>query len=81
MELLIVFAQPLERYEGEWAPVALDVVTEYDYEENPDYINSKAIEAKASGEYESVEIIKVEVSMDAVMDRLRPNRKAIPGKI
>lgn len=81
MDLLILFAQRKENYPGEYAPEALEIVTEYDYDENPDFINCKAIDAGKNPEFESAEIIRVQVDIEAIMRRLRPSEEPIKGTI
>ena len=73
MKLDILFAQRKCSYPGEYAPEALQVVTEFDYGENPDFIEGKLEDAKADSEFISASIIEVtldDAAYKAIFDRL-----------
>lgn len=83
MILKVIFGQRKERYEGEFAPEALEAMTEFGYEENPDWLNDKLENAKKElkEDFERIEIVDVEVSMKAIQAILRPNSDPIQGKV
>lgn len=81
MELQVVFAQRKQRYDGEHGLEALAVVTEYDYDQNPEYIRDTLAENEASGEFEAVKIVKLTVPEAAVRAILFPQSKAIQAAV
>jgi hypothetical protein len=80
MLLKVIFGQRKERYEGEHAPEALDVMDEYSYEENPDWLNQKLETHRLNTDFERFEIIEIEVSIVDILNILRPNTN-IQGKV
>lgn len=83
MILKVIFGQRKERYEGEFAPEALDVVTEFGYEENPDWLNDKLerLRKELKEDFKRFEIVDVEVSMKAIQAILRPSLDIVQGKV
>ena len=81
MELLVVMAQRKERYEGEHAPEALAVITEYGDDDNPEYLQDMLSENRESDEFVAVEIVRLKVDDDALMAALFPNRRAIIAEV
>ncbi len=65
MKLYIVFAQRKESRPGEYAPEALFIVSEYDYEENPAWIKDRLAEARADEEYIGADIFLVDLGNQA----------------
>jgi hypothetical protein len=85
MKIYLIVAQRKEHYEGEYAPEVLDAIDEYGNDENAGvWITSKVNEYRnpdrADSEFEAVEVIAVEVSTKAIMERLRPTG-VIPAKV
>lgn len=76
MLLHILRGQRNEGYEGEFAPEALSVMDEYGNEENPAYLVDAKKKHEASGEFESVVVVTLKVNGAAVMDMLRPAKRA-----
>jgi len=77
MKIHLIIAQRKERYEGEYAPEVLNAIDEYGHDENGGEWLAKKLEEyrnpdRANSEFEAVEIVTVEVSMKAIMERLRP---------
>lgn len=82
MKIFIIFGQRKERYAGEYAPEALDVIDEYGNDENAgEWLVRKVAEHRATQEFESVEAITIEVSSKDIMSRLRPDTKPLLGKV
>lgn len=79
MKLLVIMAQRKERYQGEYGPEALEVMTEYDNDDNGEYLPVKLEEFKKSNMFENVQLITIEVSENAIMKILRPD--AIAGDV
>jgi len=81
MLIKVLFAQEQESYPGEYAPTALEVVTEYDYDDNPDWLDKKLIKYRNTPEYTHVAVINIKIKDEDLSARLFPNEKAIDGKI
>lgn len=82
--LKVIFAQRSENYEGQYAPVALECMTEFDYEENPEYLNNKLEEYQKNKEYDDIvaaNIVDIKVDENKILDILFPSRKPIDGVI
>jgi hypothetical protein len=67
MDILVLFAQRKCRYNGEYAPEALEVISEHGNDENPDFMAEEYAKAVATGEFTSVQIIRMNIK-DAVLD-------------
>ena len=77
--LHILIGQRLCRYDGEYAPEALAVADGYTNDDNPDYLVNELTKQRASGEFEAVVVVVVEVPFEAIMDHLRP--KPVTGNV
>lgn len=73
MKLHILFGQRKENCPGEYAPEALACSTEYDFDDNPDYLSSELVKQTATGEFESVRIVDLEINGAKLMEILRPS--------
>jgi hypothetical protein len=81
MELLVVMAQREEHYEGQFGPEALAVMTGHNHADNPDYLQKILKDARNSGEYAAVELVRLRVNNEAITAALFPNREAIAAKV
>jgi len=81
MILKILMGQRIEGYPGEHAPEALEVMTEYDYDENSAWLHDKMDAQLKEKHWESVKIIDVKVSQDKILEILRPSHKPLDGEI
>lgn len=81
MKLLILYAQRKERYQGEYAPEVLAAIDEYGQSDNPEYLNGEKAKAGASGEFESVVVVTLEVNGAKIMEMLRPSRPVLQAEI
>jgi hypothetical protein len=73
VKLYVLFAQRKCRYEGEYAPEALDVCDEFSHGENPDYLFGKLQVAQDNTEFVSAAIVAVDLGekgYQAILDRL-----------
>lgn len=61
MDLYILFGQRRERYEGQHAPEALEVIDEYVWEENGQWLRGRREERRANegSEWAALKIIRV----------------------
>ena len=62
MDLYIIFGQRKESYEGEHAPEALDIITEWDLEGNPEWLDEHLQQWRKDKNYVNILAIKVEVN-------------------
>lgn len=82
MKLYILFGQRIERYPGEYAPEALEVMDEYGMEENPEYLDDKMQEFSKTEEFESLAIVPLAVDQSSIMNLLRPSAaEPIPAQV
>lgn len=83
MNLKVLFIQRPNSYPGENAPEVLECVTEFDYEDNPEYFDNRVAEAikeKEAGEYANVRVIDVEVDQDKISSILNES-PLVRGKV
>ena len=81
MKIYVIFAQRKCSYDGEYAPEALDIISEFGMDENPDYLENKKTEYIRSNEFTSVTIIPINVSDKDINQRLGINQPPITGII
>lgn len=72
MKLFVIMAQRKERYLGEHGPEALEVMSEYDNDENGEFLPEMLDKHRNSGHFENVRLITIEVNEDQIMRVLRP---------
>lgn len=61
MNLYIIFGQRIERYPGEYAPEALEVMDEYGMEENGQWLEEKLEEHRKNTDFLGVSIFCIEL--------------------
>jgi hypothetical protein len=81
MKLFVLFGQRKERYSGEYGPEALEVTDECASEDNPEWIEEKKTEHESTNEFESLQIIHIEVPDAKIMKRLRPELDVIKATV
>jgi len=81
MLIKVIFAQEKESYPGEYAPTALEIVTEYYYDENPEWFDKKLIKYRNIPVYTHVAVINIEIKDEDLDARLFPNHTTMHGKI
>ncbi len=84
MKLYIVFTQRHCRYEGEFAPEALEVMDEWAYDENRGWLEDKAQEARDTGEFSDVAIIAIDLGrkgLEAIEERLNRTPLEVEGVV
>lgn len=80
MKIYVIFAQRKCRYDGEYAPEALDVMSEFGMEENPEYLENKTKEYISNNEFVSVAIIPIYISDKDIDQRLGLDQSPITGR-
>lgn len=81
MKLHVLYAQRKEHYLGEYAPEVLAAIDENGQSENPEYMSAEKNKAIASGEFESVVVVTLEVNGAKIMEMLRPAKQVLPTEI
>lgn len=81
MEIIIVMAQRKCRYAGEYGPECLACMSEYEYSDNPSFINNALSENRDSGEFDAVEVVRLKVDNKKIMAALFPNREPINADV
>lgn len=72
MKLYILFGQRKEKYSGEFGIEAFGCMTEYEYDENQEYLHDMKEKIMQDGDIERAEIITLHVSESAITKILRP---------
>jgi hypothetical protein len=78
MDLFVLVGQRKERHPGEYGLEALACMTEYDQDNNPEYLANAKRENEDTGEFEAIEIVCMKVDEPAVRAVLFPATKPIP---
>lgn len=81
MILKVIFVQRKESYTGEYAPEAMECMTEYAYDEYPEYLHEKLDGYKKDTEFVAAEIINIKVDVKEIEKRLYPDSSEINGII
>lgn len=80
MIIKCVVGQPKENYDGEFAPVVLAAITEWNYDDYPNWFDGEFEKAKKDEMYVEVKVVHIEVDQDELRKLLlmKPEMK---GKI
>jgi hypothetical protein len=81
MKIYVLFAQRKCRYNGEYAPEALEVIDAFGMDENPEFLRLKQKEYENTKEFDSVVIIPIAVSNADIDSRLGLNQPPVIGLI
>lgn len=81
MKLYVLFAQRKGRYDGQYGIEVLAATDEYSSEDDPEWINNAKSENEATGEFESLAIVTLEVSEAEVRKRLTPETRPIQARV
>lgn len=81
MDFLILVGQRKCRYDGEYAPEALQVIDDIGNSDNPDFLLDEKEKATASGEFDSVSILTVRVPDASVTECLYPAQRPVRGEV
>jgi len=76
MNVYILFGQRICDYPGQFAPEALEVMDEFAYDENAEWLHEKLEAAKKTKEFEALRIIHIGVGD---MEKLRELIVGIPS--
>lgn len=81
MELHVVFAQRKGQYPGQYGPEAIGCATEYEVDENPDYLEGVERNAREDDDLDRVARIVLEVDEAAVQRILYPDTAPLEAKV
>lgn len=81
MKIHVLMAQRKCDYPGQYAPEALACMSEAEFDDNPGHLREMREENIDSGEFDSVEIVELEVDGDAIDRRLFPERKPVQAAV
>jgi hypothetical protein len=81
MEIIVIIAQRKDNYPGQYGEECLACMSEYEYSENPDYLQDALAEHRNSGEFEAVELITLKVPDEEITRRLFPARAPIAVEV
>ena len=81
MKIHVILAQRKCRYEGEYAPEALEVADEYAMDDNPDWFYNKLDEYRQDKSFQSVEAIIIKIPDNEIDAILKPKVLEINGEI
>jgi hypothetical protein len=81
VKLYVLFAQRKQRYNGQYGIEVLAATDEFSSEDNPDWIRDTKAENEATGDFESLAVVTLEVSEAEIRKRLTPEEKVIPAKV
>lgn len=81
MKVHVLFAQRVERYEGEYGLEALAVMSEADQDSNPDYLPGALKSNRDTGEFSALAIVTLEVSREQIRKILFPEAVPVAAKV
>lgn len=81
MKLHVIFGQRKCRYDGEYAPEALDVADEYTMDENPAWLEGRLKEHRKNDSFQSVDVLIVRVPRKAIDDALQPKTHEVDASL
>lgn len=81
MDFLILVGQRKCRYAEEYAPEALDVISEYGNDENPDFLIEQMATYEATKEFDSLAVVRIRVPGAAITEALYPACSPIDGEV
>ena len=81
MKLRVLFAQRPEKYEGQYGLEALAVMSEADYEANPDYLHDALKEHAATRHFEALAVVALTVSEASIRAVLKPPTPVITATV
>ena len=83
MKIKVLFAQRTERYEGQFAPEVMASVTEFAYDDYPDWFDGEVKRVREqilNGDLRSFAVVDIKVDQDEISRRLG-QMSALEGEI
>ena len=81
MKIKMIIAQRKCRYTGEYAPECLEAISEFGYDDYPEYLDNKLVEYRESKEFDSIEMITISIDNKDIDSALYPNKKVISASL
>lgn len=81
MKLFVLLGSRKGNYPDQYAPEALAVTDEFSSEDNPEWITDMKKEKEATGEFDALVVIALEVSDVAIKRRLQPEDNPIKATV
>jgi len=81
MKIKMIIAQRKCKYTGEYAPECLEAISEFGYDDSPEYLDDKLIEYRESKEFDSIEMIAISIDNKDIDSALYPNKKVISASL
>lgn len=81
MNLYVLFGQRICAYPGEYALEALACASEADMDGNPDYIPEEEAKHKASGDFDRLSVITLNVSEAEIRSIMYPENTTIGAQV
>ena len=73
MDIYVLFIQRKESYAGQYGIEALEVMDEYSYSDNPEYLDKELTKQRLKSDIAKAEIVKISVDEYAVTKILYPD--------
>lgn len=81
MKVFVLFGQRKCAYPGEYAPEALDCISEYGNDDNPDFLIEQKEMYEKSGEFDSLAVVQIGLADGAIDKALFPERTLVEGTV
>lgn len=81
MKIKVLFGQRKGQYEGEYGIDAIECMSEYELEENPEFMNERRKALEGVGDFEGIALVDLEVDETAIRAIMYPGTVAIPAKV
>ena len=81
MTIFVLFGQRKEDYPEQYAPEALAVISEYDHQDNPDYLREQLEKYQKTNEFQALRVCEVSIGSQSALRELLIGTPAIKGRI
>lgn len=84
MKIYVLFGQREERYEGQYAPEAMEIMDEFGYDENPQYLHRKLEMKKKQSDIVNAKIFEIDLgkgSLDRIRSSLYEDIEKMTGEV
>lgn len=81
MKIHVIVGQRKCHYDGEYGLEALACMSEYEFSDSPEYLMEELAKARKSNEFDSVEIVELDVNEKQLRDILFPANKVVSAAL
>jgi len=81
MNIMVLIGQRKCAYAGEYAPEALECISEIHNSDNPDFLIEKKAYYEDSDEFDALTVVELSVPDEAIDNALFPNKAIIPATV